>query len=152
MKGVKTFLPMLGLTVLLASAISDIGCSSSKWAGNWKGVLKPGSGKQKKSAARYDDTKPIMTSTLVLSGDGSYTAKIREVNYTGDWKEEGQKITLTPKTFMGMTEASMPPTKKDVGKGTMNTIFQPVVLEESADGKTLTHTDENGTDTYTKAD
>jgi len=92
------------------------------------------------------------TTTQNPSCDGSYTAKIREVNYTGDWKEEGQKITLTPKTFMGMTEASMPPTKKDVGKGTMNTIFQPVVLEESADGKTLTHTDENGTDTYTKAD
>jgi len=152
MKGVKNLSSTFGLAAAICAVAATSGCSSSKWAGNWNGLLKPAATNTNTKRIGYSETKPTLTSTLVLSGDGSYNAKIREVTYTGDWKEAGKKITLQPKTYMGMSEESMPKTKKAVGSGTMDSLFKPFVLDEGPDGKTLIHTDNRGTDTFTKAD
>ncbi len=136
--------------ISLASIL--MGCSSSKWAGNYKGLLKEVAGKKPTKKIGFSETKPILTSTLTLSGDGSYIGKFREVEYSGDWKESSGKVTLTPKTYMGMTQENFPKTKKDTDAGAVDSLFKPYELEEGSDGKTLVHTDDAGTNTFTKAD
>ena len=161
MKGVKranSHLPrrfsssqsLLVLAIVSVAAFSVAGCSSSKFAGEWKGLLKESATKPKKKAGGYSETKPILTSSMTLSGDGTYTAKFREVDYTGEWKDAGGKITLTPKTYMGMPKENFPKTKQDAGAGAVDSLYKPYELDESSDGKTLTHTDEAGTNTFTK--
>ena len=138
------------LVCALVVVSSLVGCSSSKWAGDYKGLLKEAAGKKPTKKIGYSETKPILTSTLTLGGDGSYIGKFREVEYTGEWKESGGKITLTPKTYMGMTQENFPKTKKDTDAGAVDSLFKPYDLDAGTDGKTLTHTDDAGTNTFTK--
>jgi len=136
----------LGLLIVLS------GCASSKLAGNWSGSVKPSAEAQKSKGIGYSETKRSLKSSLTLNGDGSYTAKLQEVEYTGDWSQSGTKVTLKPKTYMGMSAENFPKTKKEVEGDALQTIFKAYDLEVSADEKSMTHTGAEGTTTFSKQD
>jgi hypothetical protein len=106
---------------------------------------------KKMKVAGYSEGKKDSVSTIELSGNGSYTAKLEQVDYTGDWKAVGKTITLTPKTYMGMDQASFPATKKATGADVVSKIYAPYVLEISTDGSSMVHTDDLGVTTYKKS-
>ena len=138
---------LVGLS-LLAFAVS--GCAASKWSGDWHGTRVIPKGKKVSKTIGYSETKPSVASSVYLNGDGSYAAKLEEVSYTGDWKEEGQKIILSPKTYMGIERSNFPKTKTESSTQTIDHLYRPYELETSSDGKTLTHTDDFGVVTYQK--
>jgi len=153
LRGCRRFAKASNWVTIIAAvtiAFSIVGCSGGKWAGDWHGIRVLAPGKKMPKSPGYGDSKPSMESSLYLNGDGSYTAKFSEINYTGDWKDEGQKITLTPKTYMGMDRSSFPKTKTETSSGTIDNLFRTFSLDESTDGKTLTHTDDLGTVTFHK--
>ncbi len=98
----------------------------------------------------YSETKPSLKSSLVLNGDGSYTAKFEEIDYAGTWAADGPKIVLKPKTYMGMERSTFPKPKVSTQTKTIDSLFQPYDLETTADGKTLTHKDDFGVVTFKK--
>ncbi len=141
------------LLLTLLSLCSIQGCSSSPYAGTWKGVVKaiapkPTQGKgssQNAGLSRFSETKASTESTLTLNGDGSYTAKMQEVDSGGKWKQAGTTLTLSPDSYMGMDKEHFP------GGSAADGVFKAYELTASEDAKTLTHTDQNGVTTYTKA-
>ena len=149
--GTAYSIALRGLLVVVAVG-AGFGCASSKFAGNWSGTLKESAEAKKTKTIGYSETKRSLKNSLSLSGDGSYTAKFQEVDYTGDWKQSGSKITLTPTTFMGMTQDKFPKTKKEVGVASIETIFKPYELEVGSDEKSLSHSGPEGSITFTKQD
>ena len=132
-------------------AIGVAGCKSNPLAGNWDGVVKLNAGATPKKGIGYSETKQSLKSNLYLDTDGSYKAKLQEVTYTGDWSQSGQTITLKPKTFMGMDRATFPATKSPTAGSDLDKIFKSYTLDLSTDSKTMTHTDDNATTTFTHA-
>lgn len=136
---------IFSVSILLALS----GCSSSKWAGDWHGVRVLAKGKKMPQQKGYSETKPTMESSIYLNGNGSYTSKFEEVDYTGDWTEEGKTITLKPKTYMGMDRSNFPKTKEETSASTLDNFFKVYTLDEAEDGS-LVHKDDLGTVTYHK--
>jgi hypothetical protein len=143
-------LPTLGFVSMFAATFALVGCGSDPLQGSWSGDLKLAKGKKLKVSG-YSETKPTIKSTLQLNGDGSYSANIREVTYTGQWVKAGTKITLTPKTYMGVDLAQVTGAKAASSAATTTAIGKPMELEVSADEKTLTAKEEPGETSFTKA-
>lgn len=144
-----TLLGIGGIGLASVLSLMLLACGSSPLAGNWSGVVKPTTGKSTAKASQYSETKQTLASSLYLNSDGSYKAKLQEVDYAGDWGQQGQTVTLTPKTYMGIDRANFPKTKTPTGSDTVNQLYKPYVLDLAADGKTMTHTDDHGTTIFT---
>ncbi len=137
------------LVVLVSSGLLISGCASDPLAGNWAGELKLAKGVVLQTKG-FSETKPTLTSHLTVKGDGTYSANIREVMYTGTWAKTGTKVTLTPLTYMGVAKAELVGTKQATSAGTTSAIFKGYDLEVSSE-KTLVHTDGQGVTTFTKS-
>jgi hypothetical protein len=139
---------LLGISLLGVLSLMLVACGANPLAGDWHGVVKLTAGKIVKQANKYSETKQSLTSNLHLNADGSYTAKLQDVDYTGDWAQSDQKVTLTPKTYMGMERSNFPATKTPTGGDAVARLYAPYNLDLSTDHKTLTHTDPLGTTTF----
>jgi hypothetical protein len=132
------------------AAIALMGCGS-EYAGNYIGEIKPSDPKKFFTMGKKSETKPITACSLQLNRDGTYSAKLLEIDYAGTWTQKGATITLTPKTYMGIERKDLGGRKQAVAGDALDKFFLPYELEVQKGSKTLTHTDKEGVTTFTKS-
>jgi len=126
------------LAILLVLLIA--GCKAGGEAavvGNWSGALKiPEAKKDDPMAKMAEGFASMLSMDLELKADHKFKITMMMIPIEGDWAMSGNQVTLTPKTFLGMTAEEYKKTQAKSG----NTMSQtqdpskPLVLELQSDG------------------
>jgi len=129
-------------SVLVVFAVSLIGCKAggeTAVVGKWKGQIKMEESKKDDPGAKFAEALAgMMAMDLELKADHKFTMSMMMINLEGDWSMSGSRVTLVPKTVMGMSVEDYK--KKETASGTMsktNGPDKPMELELQGDGKTM---------------
>ena len=129
--------------ILIASAFLAISCGCSgagkQLAGSWKGTMAAPAGKENDPGVKMTQSL-VGNITLDLAPDSSFKMSM-VFPLEGTWTVADNKISLTVTKAMGMTLEELK--KKNPASG--NGLDKPMVLDVSADSKTLTAENPAGT-------
>lgn len=107
--------------------------------GKWTAQIEMPKNASKDPSAQmaYEMAKAFASSIwLELKDDGTFTLSMI-FPIEGNWKKDGTKLSLIPTKVMGMSESELKKHAKE-GGAEMNFTSEPMVLDISADGKSLT--------------
>jgi hypothetical protein len=131
-------------------AILLIGCSGgvteSKLIGKWTGAPKMPEGKKDDPMAKLGEAFMSMLSMdLELMEKGKFTLTVMIIPIKGDWTLNGNVVTLTPTTVMGVSPEEFKEQNKKSNPGATASASdpgKPMRLEVQPDGKTMKALDE----------
>lgn len=140
MSPMKAF--MFSLLAIVAVAL--VGCKGgggeTAVIGKWKGEIKlPEAKKDDPGAKMAEAFASMMSMDLELKADHKFTMTMMMFPIDGDWSMSGNRVSLVPKSVMGMTVEDFK--KKQAASGSMSKSSdspdKPIELELAGDGKTM---------------
>lgn len=138
--------------LLCVVALAIIGCkgapSQSSLVGKWKGEVKmPASAKDDPMAKMGEAMLGMFSFDLELKAENKFTLVMMIIPIDGEWSMNGNVVTLTPKTVMGLTPdeyAKEQAKEKNSTTSNPEDMRKPIRLEVQPDGKSMKALDDLG--------